>query len=50
MRHVRRVYDRECACLLDRLLGGYGVEPGTHTAEADTSESGPRRVTRLIIY
>ncbi len=50
IRHLRRMYDRQCADLLDRLLAGVDVEPGIHQAEAHTEESGPRRVTRLIIY
>jgi hypothetical protein len=49
VRRVKRIYDRQAASVLERLLAGAVIEPGTHTVEVETRIDGPRRVTRLAV-
>jgi hypothetical protein len=50
IRQLTRLYDKESAPLLLRLLNGAKVERGLHHAEVETSLEGSAQIQKLVVY
>lgn len=50
IRQLQRLRSHQRGAIVDRLLAGAAIEPGTHTAEIQTDRTGGDLVTRLVIY
>lgn len=49
IRRLYQIFRRQATDVLTRLESGASVEPGTHSAELETTTSGSERRTRVII-
>lgn len=50
IRNLQRMFERQAADVLDRLMAGATVEPGTHTAEIEETREGGEIRTRLRLH